>query len=288
MKHGITGIDHPVIAVRDMLLARQQYERLGFVVPPRGSHQEWGTGNWCLMFPGDYLELRGVVDASKETHHLDWFLRERQGLMGIALGTDDADATHRQLVESGLHPTPVRQLTRNVELPDAPLQPRFALCFLPAAETPGLESVVVCQHLTPSLLRRPEWLRHPNGAKGVISLTGVVADLSAAEAAHQILFGMQAVDRHEDTVRIQVSQAQLIVLMTPERYGSLYRGDPLSPTVRLPCLAAVTIEVDDSATTAEWFLEHKVSFSKSSSGKLRMAAEHACGVVLEFADTRVA
>ena len=62
MEYGIRGIDHPVIAVRDMKQARLAYERLGFTVPPRGSHAQWGTGNWCIMFPEDYLELRGIID----------------------------------------------------------------------------------------------------------------------------------------------------------------------------------------------------------------------------------
>ena len=64
-RNGITSIDHPVIAVRDMEEARQTFMRLGFTVPPRGSHVEWGTGNWCIMFPKDYLELRGIIDTDR-------------------------------------------------------------------------------------------------------------------------------------------------------------------------------------------------------------------------------
>ena len=42
---GIENIDHPVIASRDLDVTRTQFVRLGFTVPPRGSHIEWGTGN---------------------------------------------------------------------------------------------------------------------------------------------------------------------------------------------------------------------------------------------------
>ena len=160
----ITGIDHPVIAIRDMAAAHAAYARLGFTIPPRGSHLEWGTGNWCILFPDDYLELRGIIDPQKYTHHLDSFLKMREGLMGVALSTNDAVASHDALVVRKLHPQPVRQLTRNFELPEGAVQPRFALCFQDVAETPGLMAVVICQHLTPELLRRPEWLRHQNGS----------------------------------------------------------------------------------------------------------------------------
>jgi hypothetical protein len=62
---GIGSLDHPVIAAGDLDAARVSYERLGFTVPPRGSHVEWGTGNLCIMFPDDYLEIRGIVDATR-------------------------------------------------------------------------------------------------------------------------------------------------------------------------------------------------------------------------------
>ena len=83
--NGIALIDHPVIAARDLDAARVQFERLGFTVPPRGSYVEWGTGNLCIMFPDDYLEIRGIIDASRFTMHLDEHLDAYgEGLMGVA------------------------------------------------------------------------------------------------------------------------------------------------------------------------------------------------------------
>jgi len=60
--------------------------------------------------------------------------------------------------------------------------PRFSLMSLAADETPGLDSFI-CAHLTPELMRRPEWLVHANGAvgvKGVHVLVGGTAPLIAA------------------------------------------------------------------------------------------------------------
>ena len=189
-KGPINGIDHPVIALRDMAAGRAVYERLGFTVTPRGHHLEWGTGNWCIMFERDYIELRGVIDP-KNTHNLGHVLENREGLMGVAFGTDDADASFAALTERGLHPRPVRRLTRDFELPEGTVQPKFSLCFLDAADTPGLMSVVLCQHLTPELLRSPVWLRHANGARAVRSVSGVVPDLAAVADRYVKLFGPQ-------------------------------------------------------------------------------------------------
>ena len=93
--NGIELIDHPVIAVTDLDQARAAYERLGFTVPLRGSHIEWGTGNLCIMFADDYLEMRGIIDASRFTMHLDTHLeRFGAGLMGVAFGTADVEASY--------------------------------------------------------------------------------------------------------------------------------------------------------------------------------------------------
>src|SRR5688572_33409714 len=105
MKHHLTNLDHPVIAVRDMNAARAVYERLGFTVPPRGRHPEWGTGNWCIQFANDYLELRGFCEpsAAPQTRELLAFLARREGLMGIAFGTTGAQASHDSLAAAGLN-----------------------------------------------------------------------------------------------------------------------------------------------------------------------------------------
>ncbi len=71
MHNGIESIDHPVIAAQNLDADRVTFERLGFTVPPRGSHVERGTGNPCIMFPDDYLVIRGIIDASRLTMHLD-------------------------------------------------------------------------------------------------------------------------------------------------------------------------------------------------------------------------
>ena len=76
MAIGIEGFDHPVIAVRDLEQSRGVYEALGFTVPPRGSHIEWGTGNWCIMFERNYLEHRGILDPDRYTHGLEHFLEK--------------------------------------------------------------------------------------------------------------------------------------------------------------------------------------------------------------------
>jgi len=99
----------------------------------------------------------GVVDPTQETRGLDAFLAEREGIRGLAFAPGLSDGTAAALAARGLHPSPPSDLSRQLELPEGTVLPRFRLFFLPPEETPGLDAFF-CQHLTPELVRRPAWL----------------------------------------------------------------------------------------------------------------------------------
>jgi hypothetical protein len=279
MADWMTGIDHPVIAVQEMDSAHAAYARLGFTIPPRGSHLEWGTGNWCIMFPDDYLELRGIVKQG-HTHNLDAFLATYgEGLMGLALGSDDAAASQHELARRGFKPQPVRGLTRNFELPEGWLQPRFSLCFLDEAETAGLMSVVFCQHLTPELLRRPEWLQHANGSCGVAALTGAVSDPDTAAQTHVRLFGAAALHRDDAWLEIDTGRGR-IVLATPAELNRRYPEAQQRSSG--PRLAAVTLRSSDLEQTAQSLSVGGVPYRWASKQSIIVPPSETCGVVLEF------
>lgn len=278
MKHGITGIDHPVIAVRDLAAARATYERLGFIVPPRGSHPEWGTGNWCIQFVGDYLELRGILVPGKEAHGLSRFLERREGLMGVAFGTVGAQTTHDALAAAGLHPRPVKPLTRDFELPGGTVPVSFELCFLDPAETPGLMSVVICQHLTPERLRRPEWLAHPNGTRRIRGLAGVAGGLEDAARAWERLF--ERVTQSPGQIRAEFDGGGFLSLLEERAFARRFPSLPLPAPAELPCLAVVSLETGDLRATAACLAARGVKHEATD--RVLVPPEEACGVALEF------
>jgi catechol 2,3-dioxygenase-like lactoylglutathione lyase family enzyme len=279
-----SGIDHPVIAVRDMSAGRAAFDRLGFTITPRGRHREWGTGNWCIMFERVYLELRGIIDpAMQNPEHA---LPERDGLMGLALATSDAEASYAELVRRGLHPRPVKRLTRDFELPEGTVQPRFSLCFLSAAETPGLMSVVFCQHMTPGLLRRPEWLRHTNGARGVRKVTGVVPDLAAAAAVYSRIFGEQALVKHSGRLVINAGDKQKIELLTPAAARETWAGREFASADPNGRLLSISLDVEDLNQTVQQLAASGVELQQLPTGELSVSSRECCGVPLEFMDSK--
>lgn len=177
------GFDHAIVGVADLEAARLAWQRLGFTTCPRGKHIGWGTANYCIMFEDDYLELLGIVDASQFTNNLDQFLaRQGEGLLGMAFASSDLDALAAQV---GGQP---QDLKRLLELPEGTVTPRFKLLHPPAGTLPGL-SGFFCHHLTPQLMRRPQWLIHANGARAIASMAVAVKDVAAAHETYGRVLG---------------------------------------------------------------------------------------------------
>lgn len=282
MHNTIVSIDHPVIAVKSLDESRDVYERLGFTVPPRGSHVEWGTGNWCIMFPDDYLELRGIIDPARFTVDLDRHLETHgEGMMGLAFGTTGADRAFEEMTAAGLHPKPVRSLARNFELPGGWVQPRFRLCFPDAADVEGLMHVVLCEHLTPELIRKPEFLVHANGVTGVAGLVGVIDDPDRVEKVQRRLLGEAAVRRDGARLHLTVPSGQQVELTSQDDFLARYGDDWPEPARTRSVLPVLRLAVADIAATAGHFEAAGLPYRRRE-GSLRVGPEHTCGVLMQF------
>ncbi len=275
----VKGIDHSIVGVRDLEAARAAYARLGFTLTPRGRHVGWGTANYCIMFPDDYIELLGIVDPTQFTNGLDQFLAGREGLLGFAFGTDDADAAARELAAAGLEPDGPKDLGRVLELPEGDVMPRFKLVMLPPRSTPCV-SAFMCQHLTPDLIRRPAWLRHANGAVGLVGLTAVVDDPPALVGAYDRLCGAGAATLTDDTLAVHLGRS-FIAFARPDDLPLLHPDVDL-PVADPPYLAAMTIAVADLEATRELLEDNGVDVAVDSTGILRLGAAAGCGTILEF------
>ena len=284
--NGIELIDHPVIAARDLDAARSVFENLGFVVPPRGSHVEWGTGNLCIMFADDYLEVRGIIDASRFTMHLDEHLAAYgEGLMGVAFGTTDIESSHRDMRQRGIATGDIRNLTRNFEHPEGWTQPSFRLCAPAAGDIEGLMHVVVIEHLTPELIRRPEFLAHPNSCIGVNSLSGVIYDRQRVADRMRALLGDTAVTVDVDGVRVTLESGQRLELLLPTEFERSYGDIAVSPNPETPRLGVMALRVASFRALRDVLDENHIDYRQSERGFLRVDAEYACGATLLFTES---
>lgn len=256
----MTGaFDHALIGVADLEAARLAYQRLGFTTCPRGKHIGWGTANYCIMFGGDYLELLGIVDASQFTNNLDSFLAEKgEGLLGMCFASDDIDALGERL---DIEPTNLKRL---LELPEGTVEPRFRLLHPPTGALPGM-SGFFCQHLSPELMRRPDWLVHANGATSIASLTIAVTDISDAASAYGRIFGEGAVQLEEAWADIALGEGRLRLVVSGQTEG----------------LVDLAVRVADMAATISYLDTAGIAYEQASDGLL-IAPHEACGATLRF------
>jgi hypothetical protein len=280
----ITGIDHTLVGVRDLEAARGAWETLGFTLTPRGRHIGWGTGNYCIMLESGYVELLGVVDPSQFLNNLDGFLKRREGLMGLAFGTDNPGECAEVMKQSGIVFEGPKGLKRKLEMPEGEVLPAFELLYLDREATPSLNAFIT-HHLTPGLIRRPEWLRHANRARRLISVTIVTEDPVRTVIGYLPLFGPE---------RIQVSDAMTVVdtggpgrsggalrFVTPKALRTLYDALLPLPEHETPWVAAMKIEVADKARCRDFLKDRNVPVEKTGKGCL-VPPEVANGCIIEF------
>ena len=280
----IAGIDHVIIAVREFDRARSNWSRLGFTLTPRGRHSGQSTANHCMMFEDDFVELLGIVDPGDNVEHLAAFLARREGARAVAFApVGSAEDARSALLERGLHPSELRPLGRQMDLPEGTSIPRFNLIGLPPEDTPGLADSFICAHLTPELMRRPEWLTHSNGANGLKGLYIVVETTAPLLPAYDRLFGIQQVTTTDTIVTVHVGRHR-IVFSTPDDFLTMHPKIDLDPDFPVPGIIALELGVALRDRTAGYFTEQRITFDEQPDGSLVVPATEANGVTLFFSE----
>jgi catechol 2,3-dioxygenase-like lactoylglutathione lyase family enzyme len=281
-KH-LLGVDHVVIAVRDLDGARDAYEGLGFTLTRRGRHSpHMGTGNHCIMFGGDYVELLGVLTPTDLNQSFRRLLERGEGISGLALATQDASLAHAAASAAGLPAGAPVSFSRPVELPEGAMEARFNVVQLQLDAALGLQ-VFFCQHLTRSAVWRPEWQQHANGARALAGVTIAATEPAALADPLGRLFGAQAVRQRNGRLEVATGSVPLHVL-GPEQLVLEYPAVELPEPHDLPQAVALSIAVDDVQRTAA-FLRRQGLAPVWLGQRLCLPADEACGTTIEFIRT---
>lgn len=211
-------IDHIVVNTRfETDRAASLFARLGFTLTPQGRHA-MGSVNHLMVFGEDYLELIGLpTDGGPLRQEL---LGQPVGIDGLVYRPHSADDVHAKATAQGLPVQPVHAFTRPLELEGRQHAASFrTVRFPPDAFEAG--RVYYCEHLTPELVWRPEWQRHPNGACGLRGLTVVSRHPSDdAQAYARAAFG--AATREADGRWRIGSPSFAVELIEPATYAQRY------------------------------------------------------------------
>jgi catechol 2,3-dioxygenase-like lactoylglutathione lyase family enzyme len=184
-----TGIDHVVIAVRDLDQAASDFTAAGFTVTPGGEHVNGITHNALIAFQdGSYFEVI-AWKSPDESQDTEWWRRLNlgEGFVDYALRTTDLHVEVARLRADGLDapdPTPGGRLR-----PDGQRVEWETLRLDPATH-PSLP--FWCHSTNDRSLRVPSGAQavHANGATGIEAITIGVSDLAQAVADYEIVAGI--------------------------------------------------------------------------------------------------
>jgi hypothetical protein len=174
------GIDHLVVAVKDLDAGRTVWQALGFTLTPRAQHP-WGTANSLAQLDHCFIEIVAVADPSgiKPTTKRNFsfgafnrtFLRKRQGASMIVLESVDADGDIADFAARGLDTFQRFDFERMAGQPDGGKERvAFSLAFTRA---PGVKASAffTCQQHEPDHFWHAAYQRHPNTATTIDEIT---------------------------------------------------------------------------------------------------------------------
>ena len=170
----LQGIDHLVIAVRDLEAAARDYRALGFTVVEGGRHTGIGTYNMLIAFQDtSYVELIGFYEQPRADHRWWAPLEKGGGLVDFCLQTDDLRGDTLALRRAGVDigdPEP-----KNRKRPDG-VDVRWVFSLARGADR-GVAPFIIADE-TGRDERVPRERTHANGVTGVGSLTVAVDDVA--------------------------------------------------------------------------------------------------------------
>lgn len=175
-------IDHCVLPVENLDVARERLAAIGFTVAPRADHP-FGTANACVYFADNsYLEPLAVLDkelaAATALKRNVFAVRDAayrfrngpEGFSALAMGSTNARADHRRFVFAGF--SAGRQLTfsRPFTMPDGTQsEASFRLAFAADQRSPDV-FFFTCERVNQPVADRSALERHKNGTVGILKV----------------------------------------------------------------------------------------------------------------------
>jgi len=284
------GIDHLVLAVRDLEAARRTYMRLGFTLTPRAEHP-FGTGNSLIQLQGNFLELLTIVDPAKIAPPADGqfsfaafnqaFLGRREGFSMLVFESADAEADRQAFAAAGLDGYELFHFQRKARLPDGGVATvAFSLAFATDRRIPEA-AFFVCQQHAPQYFWKPEYQLHANGAIAITEAVMVAADPPSLADFFAGLQGRDAVSVEDGALRVTTARGCIAVLpfdQAVERFPGL----PLTGAPASPHFVGYRIGVRDLDTLRLRFDASDVDY-RSAGRAIRLAPDIGYGTYIEFA-----
>ena len=286
----IDNINHVGMAVRDLARTAAQYEAMGFQLTPYSPHsaawkpgetlQPQGSGNRCVMFANDYLEILASEDPARPASRIGHFLKRHQGAHIICFNTGNAQAVDDRLRKSGIATSGVIPLQREIDTPDGVRTAKFErVQFAPDDSPEGY--IQAARHLTPQYVYQPRYVSHPNGCSQLSNTIVVTGDAESFVRKFSRYVG-QSFDTQSNAHRIKFPAGGALTIVSAALVRELLPGTLLPP---VPCIAAVAFRTSNLGALRTRLVENGFTVNEVD-GRLIVPAEEASGLAVMFENGR--
>jgi len=246
----LRGLDHLVVAVKDLDAAGKAWSDLGFTVTPVNRHA-WGTANRLVQLDGFFVELLTVAEPDKIPEATETafsfgafnrdFLAKREGASMLVLDSIGPEADRAAFEKAGLRLFEPFSFERIANLADgSTAKVGFDLTFASDPLSAGI-GYFTCFNRYPENFWKPDFQRHDNGAAGPASVCLVAADPSDHHEFLGAFVGQREMRATSLGLELMTARGTIQVL-TPTGFEGLAGPDALAAlNDGLPQIAALEI-----------------------------------------------
>jgi catechol 2,3-dioxygenase-like lactoylglutathione lyase family enzyme len=282
----IDNVNHVGMAVRDLESAVAIFERMGFQLTPYSPHsgawkpneavRSFGSGNRCIMFEHDYLEILGSENPQQQSPRIAGFLARHQGGHIICFNSEDIHAVDRRLQAAGVTTSGVIPLQREISTAEGVRTAKFErVQFGPDASPEGY--IQAARHLTPQYIYQPRYIEHPNGCTQLSETILVVDDLERYAEKYKRYLELPA-KREDDTVTFTFALGSRLRIVSARGAPTWLPSSLLPP---YPSVAGVAFRAKALQGIRRRLVDQGFAFSEAN-GRLIVPAEQASGLAIVF------
>jgi hypothetical protein len=288
-------LDHVVLPVASIGLARERLGKLGFTVAADATHP-FGTQNACIFFADKtYLEPLGVAsvaayEASASKGNVftarDRAFRFRcgeDGLSAIVFGTSDADGDHARFRADKLSGGDMLEFARPMKMPDgSETTAAFRLAFAADLRAPDF-FVFTCQRVNPLPSDRKALETHTNGVTGIAEIVLSAADPKAFGPLLRL--ASSAANARQDAFGISLDAGNArISILSPDGLSAYF--DLTEPTADRGLRGvALVFTVADLAVTEAHLAANGMTYTRKNN-RILVKAASGQGALFAFEERR--
>jgi hypothetical protein len=285
----IDNINHIGMAVRDLGRTVARYEAMGFQLTPYSPHsgawkpgepvQSLGSGNRCVMFSQNYLEILASEDPAQPSPRIGTFLGRHEGAHIVCFNTETPSALDERLVRTGIETSGVIPLQRPIDANGGLKTAKFERVQFSVNDSPE-GYIQAARHLTPEYIYQERYTQHENGCVSLSEAIIAVDDGFDGFVSRYSSYLEIDPQTRDGAAQFRLSAGTLLTIVSQKRAAQLIPASLFAP---LPAIVAVAFKAPTLASVGQRLMQNGFTVTNVDN-RLVVPAEQASGVAVIFGE----